>query len=443
MSMYKIFQIGFNRCGTNFIHAFLQDMKYKSIHWDGGKLACKIHENFENNRPLLEGYNGFDAFTDMENVDQNMYAHVQYYKELDRQYPNSKFILNTRNVKIWIDKRLQSKDYVEKSMKNLGIDNNDEKILIGIWFNQWMEHHNDVLNYFGKDRIGKDLLVYDIDRDNFQQLFIFLSDQRSMYDRFHEIYSHQLHRFEYPKDKLFLDDIKIYCMCLPQRKEDIIKTFSNFGIQDYVHYFDAITPTDIQDDDIALLTSIKMRSLPNSVCHICFNSHYGIYNKTTTFCLYLAYVMCFYNGLEKFKGNNYATLIFEDDIYFKCDVQQLTPIYQEFKRNNYDVLYLGFCYCKNGEKLRPEHSNELIVRLPPKQSIACLHAVMYKNDYLKKIFPSLFPQVDFNDIHMNHLNILNNAKVGILKNPVVFQDRDKFGSFNNNGNDLDNPLYSF
>jgi len=38
----KIFQIGFNKCGTTSIHQFLLNNGIRSVHWEGGKIADEI-----------------------------------------------------------------------------------------------------------------------------------------------------------------------------------------------------------------------------------------------------------------------------------------------------------------------------------------------------------------------------------------------------------------
>ena len=98
----KIFQIGFNKCGTVSVYHFFENNGLKPIHWDMGRLADTIKRNYESNLPILNGYEGYDCFTDMENVNNNNYAHLTYYKEFDIQYPNSKFILNLRPIDNWI-----------------------------------------------------------------------------------------------------------------------------------------------------------------------------------------------------------------------------------------------------------------------------------------------------------------------------------------------------
>ena len=66
----KIFQIGFNKCGTSTIHRYLRANGVKCVHWDDGRLAQRMFANLANGDNLMAGYEGFDAFTDMEYIDQ-------------------------------------------------------------------------------------------------------------------------------------------------------------------------------------------------------------------------------------------------------------------------------------------------------------------------------------------------------------------------------------
>jgi carbonic anhydrase len=78
----KIFQIGFNKCGTVSLYHFFEDNGLKPIHWDMGMLATTIKYNHNNNLPLLKGYEKYDVFTDMENVHQNLYRTRQTISKL-------------------------------------------------------------------------------------------------------------------------------------------------------------------------------------------------------------------------------------------------------------------------------------------------------------------------------------------------------------------------
>ena len=108
-SIPKIFQIGFNKCGTRSIYTLFKENDIPSIRYDLGKLAIRMKKNFKYKLPLLNGYDNIILFTDMENIDHYrlpFYAHVDLYKILDKQYPKSKIILNIRNKDDWIISRL-------------------------------------------------------------------------------------------------------------------------------------------------------------------------------------------------------------------------------------------------------------------------------------------------------------------------------------------------
>lgn len=188
--MNKIFQIGFNKCGTSSIYElFNKYTSLKCLHWDYGKIAYTIKENHKNNRWLLTGYEHIDVFTDMECriVRNNMYELVygyKYFDILDKQYPDSKFILNTRNIDNWIDSRLKhTSGYIiddtdQKLIKKLNPEisyykryslNIDE--VINIWRQQWHEHHDNVLNYFHKKQ--NQLLIYDIEINDISKIIEF------------------------------------------------------------------------------------------------------------------------------------------------------------------------------------------------------------------------------------------------------------------------------
>lgn len=157
----KIFQIGFNKCGTVSIYNFFENNGLKSIHWGMGMLAFTIKRNDEIGYPLLNGYEHYDCFTDMEDVHKNIFIHLTHFKELDKQYPNSKFILNIRPVDKWINSRIHHPNYLNCHKKITGLD---EDGVIEHWKKQWEDHIESVKEYF-KDR-PNDLLVFDIESES-------------------------------------------------------------------------------------------------------------------------------------------------------------------------------------------------------------------------------------------------------------------------------------
>lgn len=185
--MNKIFQIGFNKCGTYSIYNLFRRYtieKLPSLHWEKGLLAKLMIYNLQNNKPIIpEIYSNYTVFTDMEGIFvEKQKIHIvhfyEYFEILDQQYPGSKFILNTRNFDKWMTSRLNHKNnsilignknietkklisywkIYNKIYKNL-----NQKSIIELWKQQWYTHHNNVINYFSHR--PQDLLIYNIDTD--------------------------------------------------------------------------------------------------------------------------------------------------------------------------------------------------------------------------------------------------------------------------------------
>lgn len=200
-STYKIFQIGFNKCGTHSINnLFNENTNLKSIHWDYGKLAKSIMQNLNSNKKLLsECYEKYRVFTDMEccfispTEQYEWFFAFKHFEKFDKQYPNSKFILNIRNINNWIDSRLSHSSYsVLDSNGNIVSNkysywerysfwlskklNKDiyKEDLIKIWEKEFEDHYFKVKSYF-KNR-PRDLLVFNIDLDPFEKLSSFFED---------------------------------------------------------------------------------------------------------------------------------------------------------------------------------------------------------------------------------------------------------------------------
>ena len=198
--MNKIFQIGLNKCGTFSIHVLFSQFtqpKIQSVHWDLAKLALTMHDNLIQNKKLLEGYNDYTVFTDMETCIYNditdsydYYFMFEYFDLLDKQYPDSKFILNTRSVDNWISSRLNHTNgykIINRKVVELIPPEpyyithlNMYKIqsipaLVNIWRAEWNTHHKKVKQYF-KNR-SKDLLIFDIENDSFEKIVEFFKDE--------------------------------------------------------------------------------------------------------------------------------------------------------------------------------------------------------------------------------------------------------------------------
>lgn len=103
----RVFQIGFNRCGTASLHRFFRLNGIASVHHDRGRLAIAMDANLRIGRPVLAGYECFEAFLDMSYL--RVHIHVEIYKRCEtllEQVPDARFILNVRDVDRWVESRL-------------------------------------------------------------------------------------------------------------------------------------------------------------------------------------------------------------------------------------------------------------------------------------------------------------------------------------------------
>jgi hypothetical protein len=146
----KIFQIGFNKCGTSTIHHYLRVNGVRSVHWDNGRLAQRMFANLANGKDLLAGYEAFDAFTDMEYLDDRG-TFLEAYKlfpYLAAQYPDAVFILNTRDRENWIRSRLRhgGGGYARRHHAYHGTRSDRE--LAELWRLDWEHHHRRVARFF-------------------------------------------------------------------------------------------------------------------------------------------------------------------------------------------------------------------------------------------------------------------------------------------------------
>lgn len=166
----KIFCIGLNKTGTSSLHEAFELLGYSSIHHVGkeGKIMDFLNTNNRIGKPILEGIDHYNAYSD--------FSASSYFKKLDKQYPNSKFILNVRNIDDWIRSREKhvlrktNLDKLREKNPNNGWYHIDKKA----WEEEFKKHQSNVLNYF-KDR-DKDLLVFDVCAgDDWDKLCSFLN----------------------------------------------------------------------------------------------------------------------------------------------------------------------------------------------------------------------------------------------------------------------------
>ena len=173
---YKVFQIGFNKCATRSFFQLFKQSGYDSVHYQKGRLAKRILNNFLRSKSILEGIDKHFFYSDLECVYSSkivpIYAYL-FYKEIHEQYPNSKFILNVRPVDDWVRSRLRhsNRKYIRSCKTRLRM--NKDKV-VKEWRKHFHTHTEDVKSFF-KDKPDK-LLVYDISKDGPDNIINFFSD---------------------------------------------------------------------------------------------------------------------------------------------------------------------------------------------------------------------------------------------------------------------------
>lgn len=139
----KLFQIGFNKCGTTFIAELLQMNGIPARHWEKGALAEDIAFSKAAGRAPLAPWAGDTvAFTDMESARNLNLPIIEAFKDyafLDQYFPGAIFLLNTRRVDDWVNSRYLHRNgaYARAFAHHLGVGLGD---LGDIWRADWHAH---------------------------------------------------------------------------------------------------------------------------------------------------------------------------------------------------------------------------------------------------------------------------------------------------------------
>lgn len=171
----RIFQIGFNKCGTRSFADYFHRNEISETHYRRGNLALAIQENYDAGQPLLTNFDRWTAYTDMQRVARTgVIEACQYYKLFASYYPRSYFILNTRSKDRWIKSRLnhgEHQNYSNRYRQGLGLETIEETI--EAWSDMWDRQHRDVPEFFAET--GQHFMIYNIETDTPDKLAEFLS----------------------------------------------------------------------------------------------------------------------------------------------------------------------------------------------------------------------------------------------------------------------------
>lgn len=169
----RVFGIGLHKTATTSLHKAFQTLGFDSLHWGSGEAPLIWEEvNSAGRSKTLER---FYALCDM--------PIPLLYKQLDKAYPNSKFILTIRDETKW----LKSVERLWDARYNITrwewdiwpISNRLHRALYGrvdfdpqTMLERYRQHNAEVKAYF-KDR-PEDLLIMDMETDGWEKLSRFL-----------------------------------------------------------------------------------------------------------------------------------------------------------------------------------------------------------------------------------------------------------------------------
>ena len=170
----RYFQIGFKKCGTTSLWAFFNRNGIPAVHFDWGRLGRRMQANQAQGLPLVAGYEAYHAFTNMEySTPHDWFDGFRCWPELLETYPNSLFILNTRDRENWVRSMLPSdpnRRYWRMDYFEARWGTSEPAVLADIWKEDWDEHHRGVMAGIPRER----LLVFDVEADSAERLCDFI-----------------------------------------------------------------------------------------------------------------------------------------------------------------------------------------------------------------------------------------------------------------------------
>tara|TARA_Y100000593_G_C4232354_1_gene297648 strand:- start:96 stop:785 length:690 start_codon:yes stop_codon:yes gene_type:complete len=196
MKREKIFGVGAHKTAKSSLVTALKLIDIKCLDWVHHSITYSNIQNnnfrFFDNRPLKK----FDGLFDL--------PIPSVYKELDKEYPNSKFILTVRNAEDWlrdVKTRIVDDGCIIGPEENLfyGVKKFDEESFL----KKYLTHNQEVMDYF-RDR-PNDLLVMNIcdDGHGWSELIRFLDKNNYPYDENQKIIIKYLSLFaEVDKDQI-------------------------------------------------------------------------------------------------------------------------------------------------------------------------------------------------------------------------------------------------
>jgi hypothetical protein len=139
--MNYIFNIGFNKSGSTSLCSALNYLGIPTLHYfyNNTTLEKITARNIKLKRKLFHSLdNNYLGFSDFSGED--------YYKILFQQYPNSKFILTTRNIDDWL------KSLINHKLNNRQINQFKIKKQTKILSKRYEEKSTEIRNFFSSNK---------------------------------------------------------------------------------------------------------------------------------------------------------------------------------------------------------------------------------------------------------------------------------------------------
>lgn len=177
--MKKLFFVGMNRIATKSFHHLFNNSGYKSYHYSCMDvetqqsiiLAEQMQANLDNYHPVLDKMDNAQVYSDMFWHREHIWIDgVKMFREIHNQYPDSYFVLQTRDMDAWLNSKRNHKkgDYIKRCMEHHQLD---EQYMLD-WFACDREMHESLVRKFfrGSDKF----LDYDLDKDHISKLIDFV-----------------------------------------------------------------------------------------------------------------------------------------------------------------------------------------------------------------------------------------------------------------------------
>lgn len=183
MANVKVFQIGFNKCGTRSMFQLFRRNGVAAMHWDKGDVGHAIRYNAVTGRRPLEGHEDYVFYSDLMGPrGQPVFEGHFYYRALFEAYPDALFILNTRNVDNWVKSRMRHPEFIQRFSRAYGIEGPDA--VETMWREMWDAHHREVRAFFA-DKPGQ-LLDFDIETQGPEVIAEFVKEHYTLDPRHYD-----------------------------------------------------------------------------------------------------------------------------------------------------------------------------------------------------------------------------------------------------------------